>query len=139
MATVRQVKIAQKRAGLADAEYRALLQRVAGVRSCTQLDDHGRDRVLRAIQDAKPPLLRKLWALFYALRQTLGPDDIAHPKEWLLGVARKANADDAIPALERLSKPQLMKTVEALKARARPPRRRQTLVAPVGYSHDDGL
>jgi len=38
-ACIQQVKIAQKQLNMSDADYRALLRRVAGVRSCTELDD----------------------------------------------------------------------------------------------------
>lgn len=140
MATVRQVKVAQKKAGIQDAEYRQLLRTVAGVDSCTALDDDGRERVLHAIQQRSKrnePLVRKLWALFYAMRAQLAQDDIARPRQWLLGVARKANDDDTLASLDALSRPQLMKAVEALKARTRQRRRRTALVAPVNYSRDD--
>lgn len=128
MASVIQVKIAQKRANLPDAQYRELLQRVAGVESCTELDDKGRDQILRAIRTATTgdrkgvpamsPLLRKLWALFFAIRDSLPRESIAHPTRWLLGVARRVNADDKITSLGNLTRLQLMKTIEALKVRA---------------------
>ena len=153
MASVAAVKIAQQQAGMDDEEYRALLMRVAGVSSCTKLDDAGRSRVLKAIRcasakaDDRPtttpsPLLRKLWALFFALRPTLSQEDIACPRAWLMGVARKANGDSIPERLEALDAKQLSRTVEALKARSRQfvrPKRRHSYAPSVGYSHDDGL
>ncbi len=38
-ACIKQIKIAQKRLDMEDSDYRAMLLRVAGVRSCTELDD----------------------------------------------------------------------------------------------------
>lgn len=44
------VHVAKKKLGLDDDSYRAMLLRVAGVRSCRKLDDHGFTEVMHVFQ-----------------------------------------------------------------------------------------
>ena len=117
------IKIAQKDAGLPDAEYRELLQRIAGVSSSKELTPAQRVMVYVAIKKHTPnapsansPLVSKLIAVFHQLKPSLPPirNDIA----WLLGFIAKANHLDAPPkAFSALTPAQLVKTIEALKRR----------------------
>ena len=117
------IKIAQKDAGLPDAEYRELLRRIAGVESSTLLTPEQRVKVYVAIKKRSPsapssnsPLVSKLFGLFYQLKPTMPP--IRNQIAWLLGCVAKANHLDAPPrSLNDATPQQLVKTIEALKQR----------------------
>lgn len=100
-ACVQQVKIAQKQLNMSDADYRALLQRVAGVSSATKLTQAGFSRVMdefarlgfvstarhenelhqtRAAWTARPAQRSKIIALWDAYKGQPDPDGL---RRWL--------------------------------------------------------
>lgn len=136
--SVAAVKIAQKKAGISDQEYRSLLQRVAGVRSSKELDDASTRRVLAELyrirdrnaegdgertkqprpQAERSPAERKLWALWYDLMRYL-PEPERRP-QYLLGIVRRASGVYQLPSLyylAELTPYQMHQTIEALKQR----------------------
>lgn len=100
-ACVQQVKIAQKRLSMTDADYRALLQRVAGVQSATKLTQAGFSLVMdefarlgfistarheaalhetRAAWTASPAQRSKIVSLWDAYKDQPDPDGL---RRWL--------------------------------------------------------
>lgn len=124
MTTVAAIKIAQRQAGLSDQEYRQLLYRVAGVGSCTLCTSEERRRVLSEIRkhrktaQEKSPAERKIWALWYDLRNYL--PNVEHSIDYLIGMAIKANGGKdqcQVTRLDQLSPRQSQRLIEALKRR----------------------
>lgn len=124
------VKIAQKRAGLPDPEYRALLRRVAGVTSSKELDEARYKRVLAELyriadQNAaaatsrdKKPVERKIWALWYELRGHLPAPE--RSVDYLLGFIRRAAHRDDLRKpddLALLTNAEAHRAIEALNHR----------------------
>ena len=54
--SVKAIKIMQKKLGLPDADYRALLMSEAGVTSSTQLDPDGDKKVMNALPSRALPI-----------------------------------------------------------------------------------
>ncbi len=130
------IHIAKKELALTDAEYRTILQQVAGVSSAKYLDTAGDRAVMArlyalrderrgaAVKRAKTPAERKIWALW------LGSDDAPGLRFYLpqaertvayfLGFVRRASGNQKIweaDDLASLTRKQAYHTIEALKSR----------------------
>lgn len=147
------IKIAQKQAGLGDPAYRALLARVAGVKSSKELTEEGYRRVLAelyrirdAANPARPaaarpliersPAERKLWALWYELKKLLPPPE--RTDEYFLGIIRRASGVATLATLSSLGKltpSELYHTTEALKLRLK--QEQNELAAAVGSKGEE--
>lgn len=133
------IKIAQQQAALPDAQYRELLNRVAGASSSKDLTPEQRVDVYREIMrlvrrrnatqngtsatsattpTPHTPMVRKLYALFYQLLPSL--PDVHSRQRWLLGfVAKVNNLDTLPPSLDTAPPSCIFKAIEALKQRIR--------------------
>ena len=121
------IHIAKKEANLTDAGYRQLLSEVAGVDSAKHLSDAGYQAVMRELKGIqydnqskakarpKSPSERKIWALWYDLRNYLPIQE--RTAAYLFGFARRASGCDELPSLGDLSAQQAYRVIEALKAR----------------------
>lgn len=118
------IKIAQKEAGLSDQAYRGLLYRLTGLRSSTQLDQAQRRLALTELRKRIPraarksPAERKIWALWYDLRQYL--PDVQRDFPYLLGFIHQANGGPEkcpVTKLSQLDQYQAQRAIEALKNR----------------------
>lgn len=111
---------------LSDADYRALLQREAGVSSSRDLTAEGDKSVMTALRSmergsqqtgAKSPAEAKIWALWYAIKPYL--PEAERTVQYLLGIVSRV-IGYRIPAagfLSRLDGQEKYKVIEALKAR----------------------
>ena len=124
------IHIRSKEAGLDDAAYRDLLLRVAGVRSAKELDEDQYLAVMREIwtlinaqktqrqtSHKKSPSESKIWALWYAIRVYLPPEE--QTASYLMGIVcrvihRSGLGTDALPDL---TAGESHKIIEALKQR----------------------
>ena len=111
---------------LSDADYRALLQREAGVASSRDLTPEGDKAVMTALRSmergpqqtgAKSPAEAKIWALWYAIKPYLPEAERTVP--YLLGIVsrvigRKVQSTGNFP---RFTAKENYKIIEALKAR----------------------
>ena len=121
------IHIAKKEAGLSEKNYRQLLDEVAGVPSAKYLSDDGYQAVMRELKGIqydnqskakarpKSPAERKIWALWYDLRNYLPIQE--RTAAYLCGFARRASGCDELPSLGDLSAQQAYRVIEALKAR----------------------
>ena len=112
------VKIAQKEAGITDAEYRRILYETAQVCSAKELDEPGCRRVVAALRRARPkkPVEGKIWALWYDLKPLL--PEAQRTSAYLFGFCRRAARRHApLYDLGDLSPSEAYKVVEALIAR----------------------
>ena len=113
------VKIAQKKTGTPDGEYRAILRRVAGVESATKLDERGcRAVVAELYKGARKPRKSaaemKIWALWYDIKPHLPVQ--CRTYSYLLGFCRKAaSISTPLESLAELEPREAYKCIEALK------------------------
>lgn len=126
------IKILQKQAGLGDAQYRALLHRVAGVSSSKDLDDKGAKAVQAALRRlsrpvAKAPTEGKIWALWYDVRQYL--PEAERKSAYLFGFAGRAIGRE-VGDFSDLEVKERMKIIEALKGRLAEERWRRSPMNP---------
>lgn len=124
MPTVAAIKIAQKKAGITDTQYRAMLSFLCGVTSSTALDDQGRSIIYDAIRQINPDAVgsqataaeRKLWALWYQLKPQL--PESCRTVQYLVGICCKANHPGChISTISELTSAQIHSAIEALKKR----------------------
>ena len=118
-AMLAKIHIAKKELALQDAEYRALLQRVASVTSAKDLTERSAIAVIdefkrlgwKPRESTRPPAeraeIRKIYALWGALHS--GPIDRDALRAWVLGRFEVA-------APEFLKPPQAREAIEQLKA-----------------------
>lgn len=111
---------------MSDADYRALLQREAGVSSSRDLTPEGDKAVMAVLRSmergphqtgAKSPAEAKIWALWYAIKPYL--PEAERTVQYLLGIVSRV-IGYRIPAagfLSRLDGQEKYKVIEALKAR----------------------
>ena len=111
---------------LSDADYRALLQRTAGVSSSKDLTPEGDKAVMSALRKlesgprhigATSRAEAKIWALWYAIKPYL--PEAERSVQYLLGIVSRV-IGYRIPAagfLSRLDPQEYYKIIEALKAR----------------------
>lgn len=124
------IHIAKADARLSDAEYRALLNEVAGVSSSKYLSDDGYQAVMRALRDRqfstkkktpKTPAERKIWALWLGSTGRPGICWYIPERErtaaYLLGFARRVSDDQSLGSIGEMSPAQSHRVIEALKAR----------------------
>ena len=130
------IHIAKKELALTDAEYRMILQQVAGVSSAKYLDAAGDRAVmarLYALRDErrgaaqkriKTPAERKIWALWLGGENEPGLRSYLPQPErtvaYLLGFVRRASGNQKIQEaddLAGLTRQQAYHTIEALKSR----------------------
>lgn len=130
------IHIAKKELALTDAEYRTILQQVAGVSSAKYLDAAGDRAVmarLYALRDerrgaaqkrVKTPAERKIWALWLGCENAPGLCSYLPQPErtvaYLLGFVRRASGNQKIweaDDLASLTRKQAYHTIEALKSR----------------------
>lgn len=130
------IHIAKKELALTDAEYRTILQQVAGVSSAKYLDAAGDRAVmarLYALRDerrgaaakrVKTPAERKIWALWLGGENDPGLRSYLPQPErtvaYLLGFVRRASGNQKIQEaddLAGLTRKQAYHTIEALKSR----------------------
>lgn len=130
------IHIAKKELALTDAEYRTILQQVAGVSSAKYLDAAGDRAVmarLYALRDerrgaaakrVKTPAERKIWALWLGGENDPGLRSYLPQPErtvaYLLGFVRRASGNQKIQEaddLAGLTRQQAYHTIEALKSR----------------------
>lgn len=118
------IKIAQKQLGMDDDGYRALLWRVAQVKSSTELDSVGRKAVLEHMEKcgwkrtgkpqtralADDPQSQKIRALWLQLHAA---DKVRNPSEEALAAFVKRQ--HGVAALQWLSAAQAQKLIEELK------------------------
>lgn len=124
------IKILQKELRLDDGTYRAILFRVAGVTSATQLSAEGDRAVMRelySIRDdraadlqsrPKTPTESKIWAIWYDIKGYL-PDQ-ERTAAYLLGIIRRASGNPVVTTTDDialLTPRQAYRTIEALKLR----------------------
>ena len=111
---------------LSDSDYRALLQREAGVSSSRDLTPEGDKAVMAALRTmergpqqtgAKSRAEAKIWALWYAIRPYLPEAERTVP--YLLGIIARVIGYKirSTGYLNRLSGQEKYKVIEALKAR----------------------
>lgn len=134
--TVKCIKTLQRAAGMADPEYRALLQRCGGVSSCKDLDEPSarmvcavlrgmigdRKKKARAAEN-RTPGENKIWGLWYQLQPYLPECDRC--SAYFLGIIDKVTGREFIPGLvdgpvirlEHLGPRWTWKVIEALKKR----------------------
>ena len=130
------IHIAKKELALTDAEYRVILQQVAGVSSAKYLDAAGDRAVmarLYALRDerrgaapkrVKTPTERKIWRLWLGREDDPGLRSYLPQPErtiaYLLGFVRRASGNQKIQEacdLACLTRQQAYHTIEALKSR----------------------
>lgn len=128
------IHILQKKLGLSDAEYRAILREVAGVSSAKQLDEDGDRAVMNRLDSlcaarrqaadqpaktpAKTPTEAKIWALWYDLKSYLPTQE--RTLSYLLGFVRRASGNRDVKEagdLAGLSGKESYNAIEALKRR----------------------
>ena len=130
------IHIAKKELALTDAEYRTILQQVAGVSSAKYLDAAGDRAVMArlyalwderrgaAAKRVKTPAERKIWALWLGGENDPGLRSYLPQPErtvaYLLGFVRRASGNQKIQEaddLAGLTRRQAYHTIEALKSR----------------------
>ncbi len=130
------IHIAKKELALTDAEYRTILQQVAGVSSAKYLDTAGDRAVMArlyalrderrgaAVKRAKTPAERKIWALWLGSNDDPGLRFYLPQAErtvaYLLGFVRRASGNQKIleaDDLASLTRKQAYHAIEALKSR----------------------
>lgn len=114
------LKIEQKRLGISDIRYRALLAETAGVASSRELDESGRKKVysrLRSMGTAHSRSARFFWVLWNELQPFL--DSAERSGAWCCGfIHRAANVQlDDLTCLDGLDKRDMHKAIEAIKLR----------------------
>lgn len=130
------IHIAKKELAMTDAEYRTILQQVAGVSSAKYLDTAGDRAVMArlyalrderrgaAVKRAKTPAERKIWALWLGSNDDPGLRFYLPQAErtvaYLLGFVRRASGNQKIleaDDLASLTRKQAYHAIEALKSR----------------------
>ena len=130
------IHIAKKELALTDAEYRVILQQVAGVSSAKYLDAAGDRAVMArlyalrderrgaAVKRVKTPAERKIWALWLGCENDPGLRSYLPQPErtvaYLLGFVRRASGNQKIQEaddLAGLTRQQAYHAIEALKSR----------------------
>lgn len=118
------IKIEQKKRGISDEDYRALLARETGKTSSTQLTDEERKRVYVAMTrpmqrpaatTSKTPAEAKIWALWYQLKPFLCEEE--RNFNYLMGFVRRVTGNNTVAKLCYLSSKEEYLTIEALKQR----------------------
>ncbi len=117
------IHIQKNKAGLSDQQYRQLLVDCAGVSSSKQLDETGYKAVMKELyrmsqpvydpNAEKTPQERKIWALWYELRELLPEQE--KTSRYLFGIVRKAAGVQTLRSLSDLSGKQAHSAIEALK------------------------
>ncbi len=127
--SIKAIHTIKSRLGLSEGDYRALLMRVAGVRSSKQLTGAQDRAVMDALEAmrtdrhprpstrAKSRAEAKIWALWYAIKPYLPPDE--RTAAYLMGIVARASGRSGLEpsALALLSGREAYKAIEALKQR----------------------
>ncbi len=127
--SIKSIHTLKSKLGMSDQDYRALLQRVAGVQSSKQLTEAQDRAVMDALEAmdtnrrprpstrAKDPMEAKIWALWYAIKPYLPEEE--RTAAYLMGiVGRVTNRAGLDPsALALLPFREAHKVIEALKQR----------------------